>query len=281
MKYDGLSESTAAWLKTLSLKEKKDHLSYIVGDLSQELEQASYNDESVLTHALFRTAEEEIKNLPEMVIKSLETQYPKIKPISSLGDVLVALVKELRVWPVDWLAPIPLYELGKEYKEIFIKSGNDLLLSGSVCESSFKELMGDIGGFSRYHVRTAIIETLKNITQQSFDGINIFESPLVDKNIRTKYKHEFIKNNLSQEEYSNKIKHKVRYHSLLSGLVIPLRTPKWYVGSRSRLVISCDNYLVNIQISIQFYVDNVDKWVSVPCRTNTVKETIMNLFPQE
>lgn len=151
----------------------------------------------------------------------------------------------------------------------------------NVAESSFKELMGDIGGFSRDHVRTAIIETLKNITQQSFGGINIFESPLVDKNIRTKYKHEFIKNNLSQEEYSNKIKHKVRYHSFLSGLVIPLRTPKWSVGSRSRLVISCDNYLVNIQISIQFYVDNVDKWVSVPCRTNTVKETIMNLFPQE
>ncbi len=49
----------------------------------------------------------------------------------------------------------------------------------NVAESSFKELMGDIGGFSRYHVRTAIIETLKNITQQSFGGINIFESPLV------------------------------------------------------------------------------------------------------
>lgn len=281
MKYDGLSESTVTWLNTLSIKEKKNHLSYIVGDLSQELEQASYNDDSVLTHVLFRTAEEEIKNLPEMVIKYLETQYPNINPISSLGDVLVELVKELRLWPMDWLAPIPLYELGKGYREIFIKSGNELLLCGSVCESSFKELMGDIQGFAPVDVRDIIIETLKNITHQSFGDKNIFESSLVNFKERVKYKYGSFPNQLTRLQYGEMTDYQGLYSEFISGLSIPLVSPKWSVGSRARLVIAIPDDLPIPQISVQFYVDNVDKWVSVPCRTNTVKETIMNLFPQE
>lgn len=151
----------------------------------------------------------------------------------------------------------------------------------NVAESSFKELMGDIQDFRPIHVRDIIIETLKNITHQSFGDKNIFESSLVNFKERVKYKYESFPNQISKENFEEITDFRAIYREFLSGLSIPLETPKWSVGSRGRLVIAIPDNFPIPQISIQFYVDNVDKWVSVPCRTNTVKETIMNLFPQE
>lgn len=151
----------------------------------------------------------------------------------------------------------------------------------NVVESSFKELMGDIRGFADIHVRDIIIETLKNIAHQSFADKNIFESSLVNFKGSVKYKHETFPNQLTEEQFDEMTDFRRIYSEFISGLSIPLISPKWSVGSLARLVIAIPNDLPIPQISIQFYVDNVDKWVSVPCRTNTVKETIMNLFPQE
>lgn len=150
-----------------------------------------------------------------------------------------------------------------------------------VIESSFKELMGDIQGFADIHVRDIIIETLKNITHQSFGDKNIFESSLVNFKERVKYKYETFPNQLTEEQFDEMTDFRSIYSEFISGFSIPLVSPKWSVGSRARLVIAIPDDLPIPQISVQFYVDNVDKWVSVPCRTNTVKETIMNLFPQE
>ena len=151
----------------------------------------------------------------------------------------------------------------------------------NVVESSFKELMGDIREFADIHVRDIIIETLKNITHQSFGDKNIFESSLVNFKGSVKYKYETFPNQLTEEQFGEMTDFRRIYSEFISGLSIPLISPKWSVGSLARLVIAIPNDLPIPQISIQFYVDNVDKWVSVPCRTNTVKETIMNLFPQE
>ncbi|MGL4614262.1 MAG: hypothetical protein ACRCVV_10290 [Shewanella sp.] len=152
----------------------------------------------------------------------------------------------------------------------------------NVVESSFKDLMGDIRGFADIHVRDIIIETLKNITHQSFADKNIFESPFIDKNGKVKYKYNFVTNVYQLNEFHKLFaRRKVQHQEYLSGLIIPLVSPIWSVGHKARLVIVIPNYIPVPQISIQFYVDNVDKWVTVPCRTNTVKETIMNLFPQE
>lgn len=151
----------------------------------------------------------------------------------------------------------------------------------NVVEKSFKELMSDIQGFAPIHVRDIIIETLKNITHQSFGDKNIFESSLVNFKERVKYKYETFPNQLTEEQFDEMTDFRRIYSEFISGLSIPLTSPKWSVGSRARLVIAIPDDLPIPQISIQFYVDNVDKWVSVPCRTNTVKETIMNLFPQE
>lgn len=151
----------------------------------------------------------------------------------------------------------------------------------NVVEKSFKELMGDIQGFTDIHVRDIIIESLKNITHQSFADKNIFESSLVNFKGSVKYKYETFPNQLTEEQFGEMINFRRVYQDFISGVSIPLVSPKWSVGSRARLVIAIPDNLPIPQISIQFYVDNVDKWVSVPCRTNTVKETIMNLFPQE
>lgn len=151
----------------------------------------------------------------------------------------------------------------------------------NVVESSFKELMGDIQGFADIHVRDIIIETLKNITHQSFGDKNIFESSLVNFKERVKYKYESFPNQLTEVQYGEMTDFRRIYSEFISGLSIPLVSPKWSVGSQARLVIAIPDDLPIPQISVQFYVDNVNKWVSVPCRTNTVKETIMNLFPQE
>ena len=151
----------------------------------------------------------------------------------------------------------------------------------NVAESSFKELMGDIQDFRPIHVRNIIIETLKNITHQSFGDKNIFESSLVNFKERVKYKYESFPNQISKENFEEITESRTAHPEFISGFSIPLETPKWSVGSRARLVIAIPDKFLVPQISIQFYVDNVDKWVSVPCRTNTVKETIMNLFPQE
>jgi hypothetical protein len=151
----------------------------------------------------------------------------------------------------------------------------------NVVEKSFKELMSDIQGFAPIHVRDIIIETLKNITHQSFGDKNIFESSLVNFKERVKYKYEAFHNQLTEEQFDEMTDYQGFYSEFISGLSIPLISPKWSVGSRARLVIAIPDDLPIPQISVQFYVDNVDKWVSVPCRTNTVKETIMNLFPQE
>lgn len=148
----------------------------------------------------------------------------------------------------------------------------------NVAEKSFKELMGDIQGFTDIHVRDIIIETLKNITHQSFGDKNIFESALIDKNGRTRFKQKQFKNAICRRDWNEYCN---TYNEFISGLVIPLTSPKWSVGNKARLVIAIPPHFPTPQISVQFYVDNVDKWVSVPCRTNTVKETIMNLFPQE
>lgn len=148
-------------------------------------------------------------------------------------------------------------------------------------EKSFKELMGDIQGFADIHVRDIIIETLKNITHQSFGDKNILESSLVNFKERVKYKYEAFPNQLTEEQFDEMTDFRRIYSEFISGFSIPLVSPKWSVGSRARLVIAIPDDLPIPQISVQFYVDNVDKWVSVPCRTNTVKETIMNLFPQE
>ncbi len=151
----------------------------------------------------------------------------------------------------------------------------------NVVESSFKELMGFM---SIYPVRRcSVIETLKNITHQSFNDKNIFDSPLVDCKGKVQLKYGTFPNHIPKEQWEEHPDFQYdQWYSMTSGIIIPLVSPKWSVGSKARLVISSpDNYYTNIQISIQFYVDNVDKWVSVPCRTNTVKETIMNLFPQE
>ena len=151
----------------------------------------------------------------------------------------------------------------------------------NVAESSFKELMGDIQYFRPIDVRDIIIETLKNITHQSFGDKNIFESSLVNFKERVKYKYESFPNQISKENFEEITDFRAIHREFLSGFSIPLEIPKWSVGSRARLVIAIPDKFLVPQISIQFYVDNVDKWVSVPCRTNTVKETIMNLFPQE
>ena len=151
----------------------------------------------------------------------------------------------------------------------------------NVVEKSFKELMGDIQVFAPIHVRDIIIETLKNITHQSFADKNIFESSLVNFKERVKYKYVSFPNQLTEEQFDELTDYTSFYSEFISGLSIPLVSPKWFVGSRARLVIAIPDDLPIPQISVQFYVDNVDKWVSVPCRTNTVKETIMNLFPQE
>ena len=148
-------------------------------------------------------------------------------------------------------------------------------------EKSFKELMTDIQSFADIHVRDIIIETLKNITHQSFGDKNIFESSLVNFKERVKYKYESFPNQLTEEQFDEMTDFRRIYSEFISGFSIPLVSPKWSVGSCARLVIAIPNDLPIPQISVQFYVDNVDKWVSVPCRTNTVKETIMNLFPQE
>ena len=148
-------------------------------------------------------------------------------------------------------------------------------------EKSFKELMTDIQSFADIHVRDIIIETLKNITHQSFADKNIFKSSLVNFKERVKYKYDSFPNHLTEVQYGEMTDYQGFYSEFISGLSIPLVSPKWSVGSRARLVIAIPNDLPIPQISVQFYVDNVDKWVSVPCRTNTVKETIMNLFPQE
>ncbi|QDB70335.1 hypothetical protein CF8_0165 [Aeromonas phage CF8] len=148
-------------------------------------------------------------------------------------------------------------------------------------EKSFKELVADMQVFAPIHVRDTIIETLKNITHQSFGDKNIFESSLVNFKERVRYKYEAFPNQLTEERYDEMADYRGIYSELISGLSIPLISPKWSVGSRARLVIAVPDDLYIPQISIQFYVDNVDKWVTVPCKTNTVKETIMNLFPQE
>ena len=151
----------------------------------------------------------------------------------------------------------------------------------NVAESSFKELMGEIQDFAEIYVRDIIIGTLKNITHQSFDNKNIFESSLVNFKERVKYKHQTFPNQLTEAQSGEMTDYQGFYSEFISGLSIPLVSPKWSVGGRARLIIAIPNNPSIPQISIQFYVDNVDKWVSVPCRTNTVKETIMNLFPQE
>lgn len=160
-----------------------------------------------------------------------------------------------------------------------VKKKEDFVMN--VVESSFKELMGDIQGFADIHVRDIIIETLKNITHQSFGDKNIFESSLVNFKERVKYKYESFPNQLTEVQYGEMTDFRRIYSEFISGLSIPLVSPKWSVGSQARLVIAIPDDLPIPQISVQFYVDNVNKWVSVPCRTNTVKETIMNLFPQE
>lgn len=148
-------------------------------------------------------------------------------------------------------------------------------------EKSFKELMTDIQGFTDIHVRDVIIESLKNITHQSFADKNIFKSSLVNFKERVKYKYESFPNQLTEKQFDELTDYTSFYSEFISGISIPLVSPKWSVGSCARLIIAIPDDLPIPQISVQFYVDNVDKWVSVPCRTNTVKETIMNLFPQE
>lgn len=148
-------------------------------------------------------------------------------------------------------------------------------------ETSFKELVGDMQVFAPIHVRDIIIETLKNITHQSFGDKNIFESSLIDPNGRVQYKYHVVENQVTEIYWNNLLTFTYPYEQNLNGVTIPLATPKWGVGSKARLVIGVTGALPVSQISIQFYVDNVDKWVTVPCKTNTVKETIMNLFPQE
>lgn len=148
-------------------------------------------------------------------------------------------------------------------------------------EKSFKELVADMQVFAPIHVRDTIIETLKNITHQSFGDKNIFESPLINKNARVQYKWHVFENQISEVTWDKIVGTWDEFEHLISGVIIPLVSPTWGIGSKARLVIALAHRLPIPQISIQFYVDNVDKWVTVPCKTNTVKETIMNLFPQE
>ena len=125
-----------------------------------------------------------------------------------------------------------------------------------------------------------LIATMKNIKAQSFRGHDFFTHPIINQNEQVKFKPETFRNQYTQSEWLRVVRHKTRYLENLTGITIPLDVKPSIFVEKARVVISWPDALGDVQLSIQFLCRAEQKWVVVPCKTNTVCDTFYGLFPE-
>lgn len=120
------------------------------------------------------------------------------------------------------------------------------------------------------------IKVIKDITEQSFGGENLFEQPGIDNNrnaATVRFKFSGIRNHLTASEVHN-LGWKILYPEMMDCITIPLVRPKGKLFWAARLVIACHQYLAP-QISVQLLqTDGGSHWVTIPCNTGNVRKTI-------
>lgn len=145
-------------------------------------------------------------------------------------------------------------------------------------ESSFKRL---IRSKPVRLDRSLVVETIKNIKAQSFEGADFFTHPIIDQSNQVKLKVNTFRNILDRDAWRKSCRLKYQYESLLTGVTIPLNIQGNDLYHKARLVIAWPAGFGQEQISIQFLLSREQTWVTVPCRTNTVCTTFYGLFPKE
>lgn len=148
-------------------------------------------------------------------------------------------------------------------------------------EKQFIELLKDIKSPSFYS--KAYIKLLKDISHQSFNGVSIFHSPLVNNNPSApsvQYKEGAFRNLCSPVKWRKQVPYKVQYSEVISGITIPLHCKHTDLYTKARLVISVPMY-GSYQISVQLFLNKMHEWISIPCTTSNVRDTIIGILPQE
>lgn len=120
------------------------------------------------------------------------------------------------------------------------------------------------------------IKVIKDITEQSFGGENLFEQPGINnhRNATTvRFKFGGVRNQLSASEV-HRTGWKILYPEMMDCITIPLVRPKGKLFWAARLVIACHQHL-RPQISVQLLqTAGESHWVTIPCNTGNVRKTI-------
>lgn len=145
-------------------------------------------------------------------------------------------------------------------------------------ESSFKQLVrANPAGFNK----DLVVEVMKNIKAQSFDGSDFFTHPIIDQKNQVKMKLHGFRNAMDEHAWRKECKYKCAYEPFLTGMTIPLKVQGNDLYHKARMVIAWPYAYGRPQISIQFLLSKEQTWVTVPCRATTVCTTFYGLFPQE